>query len=107
MPKRIEIDLSAVGGPLADRSNAVVTGGTSQMIMAENYIRRYLLVQNPADQAESLFIDLGMAASATAHTSIEILPGGSYERAAPGFIPTGSVHATAATTNHPFTAKEG
>lgn len=107
MPKRTEIDLNTVGGPITDRSSIVITGGSSQQLAAESFIRRYLLVQNPSDQNESLFINFGAAASATAYNSIELLPGGSYERAGPSFMPTGAVNVTAATTNHPFIAKEG
>lgn len=95
-----------------DRSTFVVTGGTSQTLAPANPTRRRIFIENPCSLttqgiagAETLFINFGVAASATAGTSIEIATCGSYD-SGPGLAPQEAINVTALTTNHKFTAKE-
>ena len=94
-------------GTTTDRSGAITTGGTSQQLMADNASRRYILIMNPSTESESLFINFTANASTSAGSSLEIIPGGRYERDASSYVTTEAVNVVAATTGHKFVAKEG
>lgn len=95
-----------------NRGGALVTGGTSQQIMAANGARKGLLIENPATIAsqnvpalESLFVNFGGAATINGTDSFELTPGGFLQILAPETI-TSTIHVNAATTGHQFIAKE-
>lgn len=105
-PYRPAVGITPDLGALTNRSGTIAVGGTSQQIMAANTSRRYLMVQNPIAASEPLFVNFGAVASAAA-TSYELAAGQMIEFSSPGFIPTGTVNAVAATGAHAFVAKEG
>lgn len=91
-----------------DRSSTIAVAATSQVVANQNPDRKRLIIQNPANQVESLFINFGAAATistATAANSLEILPGGVFDTAG-GPVPIDQVTIIATTATHPFTAKE-
>lgn len=92
-------------GTLTNRSGTVATGGTAQTLAAVNATRKYLFVENPCAQTESLWINFTTAAVAS-QPSIEIAPCGSFLMASPNFVSTELVSVIAATSAHPFIAKE-
>lgn len=100
------LDAIVPKGSLTDRSGTITVGGTAQNAMAENASRKYMLIQNPSDATESLFVNFGADASA-ASASIELEPGGAYSMPDSGFLSTQRVSVVAATTSHRFIAKEG
>lgn len=91
---------------LVDASGTVTSGGTSQQVMPANLSRTYLMCQNPITATETLFVSVDTAASTSAG-SIELAPGGTVTWTVGGFIPTGAVFVTAATTAHRFVCKRG
>jgi hypothetical protein len=95
------------GGVVVDRSGTVTTGGTPQQLMAANSNRMYLLIENPTTATEPLYISLTGNAETGSVRSLSIAPGGTYERAAPAYVPTNAVSVTATTTGHAFVAVEG
>lgn len=101
-----EVDL-ALRGPLNDFSGTITVGGTSQSLLsaAQTASLNYLFIQNPSAQIESLFVNFGAAASATANNSIELLPGQDITMKTPGFICNSQINVTAATGTHPFVCK--
>lgn len=95
-----------------DRGGSITLGGTSQTAVTANTSRRRLVVQNACTAtgegiaaAESIFINFTSAASATAGTSIELVPCGSYDSGA-GPVTTELVTIVSATTSHKYIAKE-
>jgi hypothetical protein len=99
-------------GVFVDRSGKITTGGTSQTAIPANGNRRRLIIQNPATAgsqgigtAENLFVNFTLGASGTAGSSIELLPGGSYDTDS-GPCTTEQINIVAATTNHQYLAKE-
>ncbi len=99
------LPISQVATATTNRSGTVTLGGTSQQLAASNAARKRIFIQNPSAQTEVLYIDFGASASTTPGTSIELLPGGSYDSAgAPP--PSDAINVTATTTSHPFIAKE-
>ncbi len=95
----------AIRGRLGNYSGVVAAGGVSQTLLAANDFWNYIFIQNPSDQNESLFINFTTAASTSLANSIELLPGQSWWRAAPGYVPNDQINITAATINHPFVCK--
>lgn len=89
---------------------SITTGGTSQIVLAANPRRQYLLIQNPSATAsgvtaEAVYVNVDAAAVATSK-SIELLNSAApliFDR--PGFVPTGDINMIAATTNHKFICK--
>lgn len=90
---------------LTDGSGTLTTAATSQQVFAANATRAYLMIQNPITATETLFVNIGTAASTTGG-SIELAPGGSLTFHN-NFIPTGIVYVTAATAGHRWLAKSG
>jgi hypothetical protein len=97
-----------------DKSGAITTGGTSQTIVAANASRARVIIQNPCTAtsqniatAESFFINFTTAASATAGSSIELLPCGVFDSAAGNsLVTTEAITGVGATTSHRWIAKE-
>lgn len=98
----VRVDTS---GALTDRSGTITTGGVAQDAVASNAARRYLLVRNPKNAAESLWLSLVGTATA-ASPSLEIKAGEAYV-AEDLFVPTNAVSLIGATTGHAFTVWEG
>lgn len=98
------VSVSQVSGAFTDRSGSIAAGGTSQLLAAANANRKRLIVQNPSDSPESIFINFTAAATVTGN-SLEILAGEMYDTAG-GPITTEAVNVIAATTGTKFTAKE-
>lgn len=99
-------------GSFTDRGGSITTGGTSQTLAAANTARRRIVIQNPCTTtgqniaaAESVFINFTSAASATAGTSFELAPCGSYDSGT-GPVTTELITVVGATTSHKFVAKE-
>lgn len=90
---------------LTDKSGAVATGGTSQVVYAGGVAALYVMCQNPVDATETLYVNFGAVASTTAKNSYELSPGGKVEFSGAGFVPTNSVNVTAVTTGHKFICK--
>lgn len=91
-------------GASTDWGGTITSGGDPQTLMAENLFRHYLFVQN-LDDFEDLWIDFGTDAD-VASPSIRLLPHDAFVMES-GWIFTDSVSVIAATTSHPFAAKEG
>lgn len=92
-------------GSLTNRSSTITSGGTAQTLASTNSARRYLLVENPCAQTESLWINFTTAA-VVSQPSVEISPCGSFLMSAPNFVSTELISVIATTTSHPFIAKE-
>lgn len=90
-------------GQLVDGSGTVTTGNTSQQVFAYDGSRYFLLCLNPIAATEPLYVNFGLAASATG-SSIELAPGGSVTFG-DNFIPVGVVSVTAATAGHRYVCK--
>ncbi len=93
-------------GTLTDRSGTVATGGVSQTLAVANANRNYLLIENPTNATEPLYINFTNAAAVGGSSSISLAPGGSFTMIAPAFVSTELVTVTATTTGHAFTSKE-
>lgn len=93
-----------VGGTLTDRSGTITTGGTAQQLAPANASRHYLLVVNDS-ATETMWINFTTTA-VTSEPSIPILANGSFVMES-SFVSTEAVSIIAATTGHPWTAKEG
>ena len=89
---------------LSDLSSTMTTGGTSQKPGPKRKGRKYLYIENPSDETESLFVCFSKAAT-TGSPSMEIEPGD--HRAWNGDAPENEVHVVATTTGHAFTMWEG
>lgn len=89
-----------------DASTTVTVGGTSQLVFAANSSRRRLIVMNPTDATEALYVNFTSAASTSAAGSISLNPGGSIDLVGQDCT-TEAVYVTAATAGHTFAAKEG
>lgn len=98
-----QIDL-ADRGLIAHRDGTIAVGGVSQRILRANPNLLYIFIQNPSDQSESLFINIGRPATLAAG-NWELLPGSWFERFVPGWIPIEDINVAAATPGHPFTFK--
>jgi hypothetical protein len=98
-------NLPATAGALASRSGTIAVGATAQNAIGTNATRRYLLVRNPKNATESLWLSLVGTAAATS-PSLELSAGEAYV-AETGFIPTNAVSVFALTTGHAFTVWEG
>ncbi len=93
-------------GTLQDASGTVTTGGISQTALAAGTGRSYLLIQNPADASEALWINFTDAAAVSGQSSISLAAGGAlvFENE---FCPNNAVNVTATTTGHKFCIKWG
>lgn len=90
-------------GTLTDRSGAITTGGTAQVLMAANSTRRYILFQNTS--IADLWINFTTTAAQT-QPSFKIPANGSFGMEN-GFVSTEAISIIGATTGQAFTAKEG
>lgn len=91
-------------GAVTNGSGTIATGNTSQQVFAANPARTLLIIQNPANATEVLYVDFGTPA--TAATAIELQPGGTVNFVS-GVTPTGTVNVSAATAGHVYKAKQG
>jgi hypothetical protein len=91
-------------GALTNRSGTITTGNTAQQVMAANSSRKYAYLLNPDTATERLWFSFDATAVA-ASPSLYLDPGDFYESGM--FCPTGALSVIAATTAHPYTAKEG
>ena len=90
-----------------DRGSTITTGGTDQILAAANALRKELIIQNPPTAIESLFINLGAAASLTSNNFAQLPPGASVSLSlGSGLIDQEAVHVIAATAGHVWFAKE-
>ena len=90
-------------GTLTDRSGTITAGGAAQTLAASNAIRKYLFIQN-LHATEALWLNFTTAA-VESQPSISIPAGGSFVMEA-SFVSPELVSVIAATTTHPFAAKE-
>lgn len=100
------IDLSTAGvaqGDLTDFSGTIAMDATSQLLVAANLDRRYLLVHNISD--DTLWIDFGVDAVED-EPSVRLLPGDIFVMESM-FISTQDVNIIGPTAGAKFTAKEG
>jgi hypothetical protein len=91
-------------GALTDRSGTITAGGTAQTLAAINANRVYLLIQN-LDPAEDLWFNFTTAA-VIGEPSLKLTAGQAFTMEG-SFVSTELVSIKAATTAHPFAAKEG
>lgn len=98
--------LGIANGTFTRGIGAIATGGTVQQLFAANTERQYLLIQNPSNAGEILFVDFTSNASTTQGTCLELAPGAaiSFEGS---FCPTDKVTVNAATTGHKYVAYQG
>jgi hypothetical protein len=94
------------GGALVSGAITNVSGtcsGADQTIQGATTNRKYFLFQNPAINANSMWIDFGVAAVA-ASPAVEIQPGGSFIMDV--FVSTDAIHIIGTNTQK-WTAKAG
>ena len=89
---------------LTNRSGTITTGGTAQSAAASNSARRYLQIQNPSANTESIWYSL-ITTAVEDSPSIELLPGDML--ILDNGVGTGAVSVIAATTSTAFTIWEG
>lgn len=97
------------------RGITLTTGGTDQTIAAANATRKVLVIQNPCvavsqgiAAAESVFVNIGAAASLTSNANFAELPACASVTlmVGPGLVDQEAIHVNAATTGHIIYAKE-
>lgn len=93
-------------GTIKDASGTVTAGGTSQVALAASSGRQFLLIQNPADASEALWVNFTDDAAVSGQSSISLAAGGAlvFENE---FCPNNAVNVTATTTGHKFCIKWG
>ncbi len=89
---------------MTERSGTITTGGTAQPLAAAHAARRYLIIEN-VSQTEALWVNFTTTA-VEAEPSIMLAPGGGSLVMDGSFVSTEAISVIAATTAHPFTAKE-
>jgi len=82
-------------------SGSITAGGTAQVLVAANPNLKKLIVQNPTNATESIFIDFG--AYTSDDVALEIEPG--QKLILDGAVPSDAIYINAATTGHKFSAK--
>lgn len=87
-------------GMIVDHSTT--TTGSSQLVMAEQASRAYLVIQNISDTA--MVVNFG--AAATADDSISLAAGGSVTFNG-GWVPSQAVYLLCSSASKKFVAKEG
>lgn len=102
---RLTVAAVAAKGALTNRSGTITAGGTAQAAVAANTSRNYLLIRNPIDATEALWINL--TGTATAASPSLRLDAGDILTFEGSFVPTNAVSVIAATTGHAFTIWEG
>jgi len=90
-------------GTYTDFSSTIAVGGTSQSAIPVNASRLALIIGNPSDEIESLWINFTDPAQLGVD-SIEVTPGQTWQTQLA--ISTEEVTIWAATTGHAYTAKE-
>lgn len=92
-----------VQGTWTDKAGTVATGGIAVTAIAANLARKGFYVTNPSSATESLWINFTTAAVVGSTSSLEIPPGATYYG---NPVTTEAISANAATSAHPFGAKE-
>lgn len=90
------------GGDLVDRSSAVTNANASQLAVAANPGRKYLLLQNPSDT--DMWVDFGVAAVADSPSIQLAANGGSLVMDV--WVSRLSVNILCSAAGKKFTAKE-
>lgn len=88
----------------ANFSDVIALGGTSQSAIGANANRKGFLIQNPATEIESLYIDFGIAAAPG--SAIELPPGAMFPPNGSPYVTAQQINVYAATTGHAYIAKE-
>lgn len=104
-PITVNAAAAVLRGSWSDFSGTVAVGGTSQALIPANAARNGILIQNPTNEIEPLFINFGAAAS-VAGGSIELLPGQIWPPDQTTVLSSQAINVTAATAAHRFIAKE-
>ena len=92
------------GGTLTDRSGTITTGGTAQQLAPVNVTRRYLVIMN-MHASEVMYFNF--TTTAVAGEPSFSLPAGAAFVMESAYVSTELISVIAATTGHPWTAKEG
>lgn len=98
------VPIAVVGLPYTDRSLAITLGGTAEPLMAANAVREAVIVVNPMENMETIWINpFGGTAAVSGLGSIPIFAGGSWE---PYRAPRGAISVLAPTSGTNITAGE-
>lgn len=89
---------------ITDASTTLAVASTSQQILAANANRKYLYIENPTSEVESLWINYGGAAQEGVD-SVELTPGESLSFG--GVLPSDAIEFIAVTAGHVIIVKEG
>lgn len=89
----------------ADASGVIAAGGTSQQLFAANLNAKRRIIQNPAANNDSIFIQFGGVAAVVGSPSIEISVGQEFDTST-GPIDQTRWNIISANTNDVYTAKE-
>jgi hypothetical protein len=111
LPVSISGSASSQPAPLAvtptDRGGTITTGGTSQTLAAANASRKVILIQNPCNATEDLYVSSTGAATTTgANDDADLGPCGSTILSPSGTVIQTAITVIAVTTGHRFLAKE-
>jgi hypothetical protein len=87
-------------------SGSIAVGGTSQIAANGDNSRVWLVVQNPINATEPLFVDFGPNHLASSTLSTQLAPGGSVSFFG-GVVPIQQVNVNAATSGHTFICETG
>ena len=97
-------------GAYTDGSGSLATANVSQVLLAANGARQFLLIRNPATAAsqniaapEPVYVNFGAAAGVNGATSWELLPGEQLPQAL--MLSTQQINWTAATVGHQLICK--
>ena len=116
-PVTIAVDQSSVpiqfsNGNIVDESGTIAAGGTSQTLAVTNASRKRIIIQNPSTAAgqgigaaESLYINFTSPAGIDNGSSLELLPGATFDSDA-GPVTPQAINVNATTTGHQYIAKE-
>jgi hypothetical protein len=108
-PAAAEADYMNLGQPYPITwtriSGTIATGGTSQQLLAANPGRRALLIENPCNATEDLYVEPTSSAASTT-LSIDVPACGNITFGI-GVVSQGVVNIIGATTSHAFIAYEG
>lgn len=109
VPAAAEADYMNLGQPYPITwtrvSGTIASGGVSQQLLAANPGRRALIVENPCNATEDLFVEPTSAAASTT-LSLDV-PACSNISLGIGIVSQGVVNIVAATSAHAFIAYEG
>lgn len=106
------LPISIPNGGFTDRSSTITAGTASQTLAALNAARLRIIIQNPSTAAgqgispvESLYINFTSDAGIDNGTSLELLPGSTFDSDT-GPVSPELITVNATTTGHVYIAKE-